>query len=436
MRGALFFAIGVLTLGLTASFADADTVLPQSVLYIGHRRPEFEPFLKAHCAKVEFVSREQSQPAQAQGFDVVLLDWPQNGVLHERSEWTPLGKREEWTKPTVLLGSAGLRLAVAWKLKGGAGCTCLAPVAYGLKDHEIFKTPIAINVKATTNVSTPRDFSHELKEASIEVLPLVDGIRRFDTVINDHKRGWCSYYYEFADVPEVEFFCSGINEKTPRASALWRQGNLLHFGFEQSPTELNDTGRAMLLNAIAYISRFTQDRPIDITPSVFGAEKIAESRRRAKAPFVNPEYRVDWATNDFTAATLASFDWRDRSAGKAWFESVQAWLHPSAGNFLEVDEEAKSLGMPFDSPEFLPKTIAALRGEQTRAAATALLARYAPEGPGAKAPAEAWKQWWRENSPYVFYSELGCYRWYIDPLAKKRGIPTKELRGPLRADAH
>ena len=69
-------------------------------------------------------------------------------------------------------------------------------------------------------------------------------------MINDYHRGWCSYYYEFADVPEAEYFCGGINEKTPRASAVWRQGNLLHFGFEQSPVELNATGRALLVNAI------------------------------------------------------------------------------------------------------------------------------------------------------------------------------------------
>ena len=60
-----------------------------------------------------------------------------------------------------------------------------------------------------------------------------------------------------------------MNHKTPTAAGLWRQGNLLHFGFDQSPAEMNDNGRQMLLNAIAYISSFSQDRPIAITPSVF-----------------------------------------------------------------------------------------------------------------------------------------------------------------------
>ena len=101
---------------------------------------------------------------------------------------------------------------------------------------------------------------------------------------------------------------------------------------------------------------------------------------------------------------------------------------------LEVDEEAKSLGTPFDSPEFIPKATSALRDEKTKTAAAMVLGRYAPDGPGANAGAEAWAKWWQENSPYLFYSELGCYRWYVDPLAKKRGVPTKELRGAKRAD--
>ncbi len=304
-----------------------------------------------------------------------------------------------------------------------------------LSDHQLFKSPIAIDIKAVKRIPTPKAFAEELKDSTVEVLPLVDDISRFETVINDYSRGWCTYYYEFANVPEVEFFCGGVNEKTPRASALWRQGNLLHFGFEQSPKEMNEAGRSLLVNSIVYISRFSDDRPIDETPSVFGPEKIALSRRRARAYFFNDQYQLEWATNVFSAATLASFDWRDRGKAKAWFESAQPWLHPGPGNLLEVDTELKSLGTPFDSPDFFTKTIAALRAEKTPLAAAAALARYAPEGPGANASAEKWEKWWQENSPYLFYSELGCYRWYIDPLARKRGIPTKDLRGPLRADA-
>ena len=92
------------------------------VLYVGHRPAEFEPVLKTHFAKVESTPRESFKPRSAKDFDVVLLDWPQSDLdRQQRVDASPLGKREEWAKPTVLLGSAGLNLAVAWKIKGGFG---------------------------------------------------------------------------------------------------------------------------------------------------------------------------------------------------------------------------------------------------------------------------------------------------------------------------
>jgi hypothetical protein len=459
------------TLGLlvaSAGFA-ADTLLPQRVIYVGHREGEYVPFLKEHFTKVESVSREKFQPSQAKDFDVVVLDWPQymreqpgGGRINAWDEQAPLGKREEWSKSTVLLGSAGLNLAVSWKLKGGSGCTCLAPVAYKLRDHEIFKGPMPVNM-ATVTIPTPDGFKADIKTDTVEVVPLINGIQKYNTVIHDNSPGWATHYFEFTDMPEVEIFSGGVNEQNPESGAYWRQGNLLHFGFEQSPTKLNETGRAMLVNGIAYISRFSEDRPIDVTASVFARERIGISRRRAKNLILNEDSKLEWLTNNYAAATLAKFNWHDRAAAKAWVLENSQWLHPGKDNFLEIDEEARSLGTPFDAPDFVPKTIAALNNEQTITNAAILLSRYVdwgtvtkdkesefakrlgfPEGLPEQWPA-GWHpnkgiimpevvKWWRENGNYVFYSELGGYKWYLDPLAKKRGVPTKELRGAKRAD--
>jgi hypothetical protein len=136
----------------------------------------------------------------------------------------------------------------------------------------------------------------------------------------------------------------------------------------------------------------------------------------------------------FSAATLETFDWHIATNAQAWFASERPWIHPNLQNRLEIDVDAKTLNVLFDTPEFFPQAIAALRAEKTKAVAASILARYAPEGPGVNADADAWDKWWHDNSPYLFYSELGGYRWYLDPLAKKRGVPSQDLRGPLRAD--
>lgn len=95
------------------------------VLYVGDpptsvRAKQFTTFLQKNVGSIEAVSRKGFQPNQAGPFDVVLLDWPQSGD----AEWKqkgPLGERAAWSKPTVLLGSAGLNLAVVWKVRGGSG---------------------------------------------------------------------------------------------------------------------------------------------------------------------------------------------------------------------------------------------------------------------------------------------------------------------------
>lgn len=110
---------------LLASAGAADLNLLK-VLYVGEpgtaRAREFEGFLKLNCGNVAVVSRRGFQRDQAKDFDVVLLDWPQssrvNGAEPTRS---PLGDREKWAKPTVLLGSAGLLTAEVWEVKGGFG---------------------------------------------------------------------------------------------------------------------------------------------------------------------------------------------------------------------------------------------------------------------------------------------------------------------------
>ena len=97
------------------------------LLYIGDpgnpRAEEFAGFLRQNVAEVKIATRDQFSQSQAAEFDVVMLDWPQSGSARDDRQKgkSPLGDRGSWNKPTVLLGSAGLNLAVVWKVRGGSG---------------------------------------------------------------------------------------------------------------------------------------------------------------------------------------------------------------------------------------------------------------------------------------------------------------------------
>ena len=97
-----------------------------SVLYIGDagtpRADNFSSFIRTNVNKFESAARKGFDPAKAATFDVVVLDWPQGGGEGFRENPNaPIGPREKWQKPTVLVGSAGLNLAVVWKVRGGSG---------------------------------------------------------------------------------------------------------------------------------------------------------------------------------------------------------------------------------------------------------------------------------------------------------------------------
>src|SRR5262245_7275427 len=94
-----------------------------SVLYVGNsstpRGRAYADYLGKHFGKVEAAERRGFDPKRARSFDVVVLDWSQQ----ERPEkpTSPLGPKDAWGKPTVLLGSAGLLLAEAWEIVGTIG---------------------------------------------------------------------------------------------------------------------------------------------------------------------------------------------------------------------------------------------------------------------------------------------------------------------------
>jgi hypothetical protein len=106
---------------LRIAFVEADSTPTAS------RSAAFTAFLRERFTSVKQIPAVDLKPTAFDGVDVVLLDWDQqDGVMKWMNDEAativcPLGKREHWRLPTVLLGSAGLNLAVAWDVRGGSG---------------------------------------------------------------------------------------------------------------------------------------------------------------------------------------------------------------------------------------------------------------------------------------------------------------------------
>ena len=129
----------VLTLALAGPAVAGDDparTRPLRVLYVGNtdtdRGLSYATFLAQKFDLVGTHDRNSFDPRHMPDADVVLLDWSQSDV-HDLGARTgkpsgpesdlksPLGERSQWTRPTVLLGSAGHLLAAPWKVFGGSG---------------------------------------------------------------------------------------------------------------------------------------------------------------------------------------------------------------------------------------------------------------------------------------------------------------------------
>lgn len=118
--------VTMLSIAVTALADPSAIPLPLRILYVGNlekpRVKDFEPFLKRHFARVQIANRKSFDSGLVKDADVVLLDWQQNeGEEKFPPSKSPIGERDAWTKPLVLLGSAGLHMAAVWDVKGGAG---------------------------------------------------------------------------------------------------------------------------------------------------------------------------------------------------------------------------------------------------------------------------------------------------------------------------
>ncbi len=147
--------------------------------------------------------------------------------------------------------------------------------------------------------------------------------------------------------------CGGLNSKTPRAAGVWRQGHLLHFGFAQAPTELNEAGQALLVNAISYIARFTEDRPIVYTQGKRILDRGAIARLVAE-----PERDLALLEYYVAPSAYVPLKGQNRPQVAEWYQTTRDYLHADAKGQLLVDAEAQTLGVPPASPEFCAKMLA------------------------------------------------------------------------------
>lgn len=195
---------------------------------------------------------------------------------------------------------------------------------------------------------------------------------------------------------------------------------------------MNETGRRMLVNSIAYIARFTEDRPIAPVHSPFAGAKWVTPKGLRKW-MLQYKDSFDYYVAKFDPAAIAHLKPHKLENILAWIDAELPYLGMAPDGSITLIGEAKDLGVDLAAAD-LPDRIATLcAAKETATTAAALAAKVIVGAPSGLEP-QAWAAWIKESRPYLFHAPQSGARWFLDPLAKKRQVPTKDLRGPARAD--
>lgn len=296
----------------------------------------------------------------------------------------------------------------------------------------LFETPHAIDLRATVEVATPASWRDALQgQENVQVLRLCDGK-------GPKMRGWCVAESQLRGA-EIEAMCGGINSKQPTHGGIWRQGHLLHFGFEPSPSEYNETGRKLLVNGIAYISRFLTDRPIVRSQSFVDNSGLRPPKHWLEFMLTSPKFS--------RAGDLAGWfapPWGEQIARLEMAEA-RAFVNERLpalcveGSKFTFDADALQLGVDVQKPGVVRQLADMLRlagmgpsGDEQAARARRLLGKLVADGPGPDTTANNWDYWVGSEGALCF--DWHSHVWRLDPLAVRRAAKSADLRGPARAD--
>lgn len=345
---------------------------------------------------------------------------------------------------------------------------CLDHSAHGVvPDHEIFRAPLPVTI-AWETATTPshykrfwlgRDLPDAIPTWRVDRVGYQDDASRSPGVV---AAGW-----GFEDSPDCEVIANGINSKGPNAVALGRQGPFFHWGFAAPPSGMTESGRRAFVNAICYIHRFDGRAPL--------VRKVAPARDSVSDTLLRTQ-RLEQGYEDSVRATeehnaardvaLAARGKRELSVREQMYVKSPAWELESyeqyrAAHFrrsfpkelveklgtedpdryvdyyhanreylvqadryqLQVDEDARALGLSNRDVAMLDRAIDLLESGEGAARGQRLLERYT--GQAHDSP-EAWRSWLDSVRDDLFFSDVGGYRFFVaDTVGRARA----EFRG-------
>jgi hypothetical protein len=286
-------------------------------------------------------------------------------------------------------------------------------------DHPIFKTPLHVDVVL--------DKDHPYGDAH-------DGQGTWLVHEGEFGKGcdagMVSDGHGFDDSPDCERISGGVNSKGPRAMAIGRQANLLQWGFYGAPDRMTESAKRAFLNAIVWMKQFDGQRPLvkklnqgrswpgqhietleRLTP-----EELAKIHERPDATYLLRHFPAELTEGRVDVAKL-----------RAWYDANVEYFVTRDRYSFAIDEDLQKLKLSNRKPAFLDWLLESLGKDPADAMALKLATRYL-DGDAGKDGRRA-VAWIDANRPYLFFSDTGGFRWFVDTNAQRAAKPVDTAGG-------
>lgn len=273
--------------------------------------------------------------------------------------------------------------------------------------HPVFHRPLPVEIELTER-STPGGYRkyHSGKKLG----PTLKVWKVHEGTFPQVDVGLVSSPWGFEDSPDAEVISSGINSKGPHSVALGRHGNFFLWGFFGDASMLTPSARRVFVNTIHYMKAFD------------GRPPLVEARARGRDSLLSlPEFMRTYS--GYTKHARKRFSEKIQSTTEMDPGKLETFLEENLEylyareNVFHLDEDARKLGVSNRNRAMLDRILPRLREDSGDPVGQRLLERYVrPEG---FATIKEFKAWLDENGEFLFFSDVGGYRWFVDTYARK-----------------
>jgi hypothetical protein len=430
------------------------------------RMKSFEKFLKEYFTSVTVIKAEDYTQAMSDKYDVTIMDGRPKPIVpayQNRAKGVFLSEgflTQDFSRPMLAIGVVNERIGRRIGKKNDWYCLCLFSDAHSWRaEHEIFKGPFPVKM-TVVDKPTPEpiyNYPHQLGGTILEKLPMwkVQTYDFEDESFEGKRIGLVARPGGYEDSPEAEYISGGVTTKSPFAVALGRHGNFFHWGFAASPDNMTDEAKPVLANAIVYISKFAGQTPIarkynDRAPTrnfirdrqQFMSREAYELNVKSIAVFnearlkSQEEVRVKQARGEtltqreeqelnFPQQPIPTYEQHlrqqagnlfaqfgtDIAAYIKYFDENYNYFYHNTGFNLDVDEDAKSLGIPNNDKRILDEAIKLFESGRDTDKGRRILERYTLVD--FSTPAE-WRRWYNTYKDKFFFTESGGWVFLIN----------------------